>query len=449
MNVAARKKPNLRGIVRATLTFAFTACLLTLPAIETFADGDDTLGLPSIGIAPGTGFVGAGVGLRDVTAGTINVNVPGAVNQALLYWTGEAFAPSFGDNTAILNGAPIVGTLIGTSTSPDGTRIEATYRADITSEVAIGANALQLEDVDFDSLNYGAGVLVIFDDGTTPTPTISARDGLDHAFQGQPTPRGETVPQILIFPGMNADRTAKLLMMFGDATADRPEEIEIIVGSQKTILVNSMTSSDGAQWDTVETDVNIPAGETELSVQAFSRDTTGFGGMPDSLLWNLLAVLIPDIEDEEALCWITGGGFIDLVDNDAAGSKSFTFGGNVGPPPRGSWQIVDHETGDKFHTNTVNIVSCEVLPDTTGPGQPGGNKGFDKNKANFAGMGMLNGVGGCPFTGFVIDGGEPQGKKTNSHDEFHLETTDPQACGGTFFVDGELPGGNFQIHPPK
>ena len=422
--------------------------LLTGSAIETLADGDDTLGQPSIQIEPGTGFVGAGVGLRNTTSGTINVNVPGTVNQALLYWTGEAFAPSFGDDTATLNGNPVVGTLIGTSTSPDGTRIEATYRADITSAVGTGANVLLLEDVEFSRDNFGAGVLVIFDDGSTPTPAIRVFDGLDHAFLGQPSPRGETVPQILIFPAVNANRTAKLITMFGDATADRTDEIEIIVGSDKTVLVNAMRSSDGQQWDTVAVDVDIPAGETELSVQAFSRDTTGFGGTPDSLLWNLLAVLIPDVEDEEKLCWITGGGFIDLVDNDASGPKTFTFGGNVGPPPRGSWQIVDHETGDKFHTNTVNIVSCEVLPGTTGPGQPGGKDGFDLNKANFAGIGTLNGVGGCPFTGFVIDGGEPQGKNGKDNDAFHVETTDVQACGGTFVVDGELPGGNFQIHPP-
>jgi hypothetical protein len=427
-----------------------TACLLVMTTIDTYADGDETLGFPSIGIASGTDFVGAGVGLRGVTSGTINVSVPGAVRQALLYWTGEAFAPSLGDDTAKLNGTNITGALIGKSMSPDGTRIEYTYRADISDKVSIGANVLLLEEVDFDSKNYGAGVFIIFDDGTTPTPTIDLRDGLDHAYIGQPAPRDETVKQILVFPGINADRTAKLLMMYGDATADRPEEIEIIVGgTDKTILINSMTSSDGAQWDTIDVDINIPAGETELSVQAFSRDSTGISGLPDSLVWNLLAVLIPDVEDEEELCWITGGGFIDLVGDDAAGPKSFTFGGNVGPPPRGSWQIVDHDTGDKFHTNTVNIVSCEVLPDTTGPGQPGGKDGFDKNKANFAGLGTLNGVSGCPFTGFVIDGGEPQGKKSNSNDAFHLETTDEVACAGTFFVDGEMPGGNFQIHPPK
>ena len=110
---------------------------------------------------------------------------------------------------------------------------------------------------------------------------------------------------------------------------------------------------------------------------------------------------------------------------------------------------MDHDTGDKFHAHTVSIVSCEVLPGTTGPGQPGGKDGFDKNKANFIGIGALNGQDGCPFIGHIIDGGEPQGKKSNSNDAFHLETTDAAACGGTFVASGEMPGGNFQIHPAK
>jgi len=148
--------------------------------------------------------------------------------------------------------------------------------------------------------------------------------------------------------------------------------------------------------------------------------------------------------DEPRSCWITTGGFHNA--GVQAGSKTCTFGGNVGPPASGAWEVIDHETGDNFHSNDVMITNCEVI-DHTGPGQPGGKKGFDVNLAEFAGTGRLNGVDGFSFTGFVIDGGEPAGKKNNQTDEFGLVATNG-AGEVVFDCTGELDGGNVQIHPP-
>jgi len=145
-------------------------------------------------------------------------------------------------------------------------------------------------------------------------------------------------------------------------------------------------------------------------------------------------------------CWITTGGFQNA--GVQAGSKDFTFGGNVGPPPSGSWQVVDHNTGDKFHSNDVHIVDCIVI-DGTGPGQPGGKKGFKINQAFFEGTGRLNGVSGYPFTGFVIDRGEPSGKQGNDKDEFQIVVRDPNTDAVVFEASGPLDGGNVQIHPPN
>jgi hypothetical protein len=150
-------------------------------------------------------------------------------------------------------------------------------------------------------------------------------------------------------------------------------------------------------------------------------------------------------EKVERSCWITTGGFHNA--GVQSGGKDFTFGGNVGPPPSGSWEVIDHNTGDNFHSNNVVITDCIEI-DGTGPGQPGGKKGFVINQAFFEGIGRLNHVDGYPFTGFVVDRGEPSGKDENDKDQFHIEVRDPVTSVIVFETDFLLDGGNVQIHPP-
>lgn len=151
-------------------------------------------------------------------------------------------------------------------------------------------------------------------------------------------------------------------------------------------------------------------------------------------------------ERTERSCWITTGGFHNA--GASSGGKDFTFGGNVGPPPSGSWQVIDHNTGDNFHSNNVAITDCIEI-DGTGPQQPGGKKGFTINQAFFEGIGRLNHVDGYPFTGFVVDRGEPSGKNGNDRDQFHIEVRDPVSNLIVFETDFMLDGGNVQIHPPS
>lgn len=152
-------------------------------------------------------------------------------------------------------------------------------------------------------------------------------------------------------------------------------------------------------------------------------------------------------EDQPGDCWFTFGGFQNA--GIQSGGKDFTFGGNVGPPPSGSIEVVDHNTGDNFHSNDVYIVECFIVPGT-GPQQPGGKKGFKTNAARFAGTGRLNGEYTFDFTGMVIDAGEPGGKKANDPDFFEIEVTDPlDGDAVVFFASGFLDGGNVQLHPAK
>ncbi len=186
---------------------------------------------------------------------------------------------------------------------------------------------------------------------------------------------------------------------------------------------------------------------------------------------------------ETGTCWSTTGGFQNS--GFSSGSKDFSFGGNVGPPPSGVWEVVDHVSGDNFHSNDVEVVGCEIIDALTGPGQPGGKKGLQENLLHFRGTGRLRDgasgtvTDGLPFVGCVIDAGEPAGKQGLNNDYFEivvceagqacqlgsgrcsttttqadLDPTGPQdACDalGTsvvFAACGALDGGNVQIHPP-
>lgn len=75
------------------LTATLLGLGIAIGAGSAWADGTETLGPPSIPIAGGTGIIGAGTGLAD-GPGFINIDVPGAVQQAVLYW--GCFAPPGG-----------------------------------------------------------------------------------------------------------------------------------------------------------------------------------------------------------------------------------------------------------------------------------------------------------------------------------------------------------------
>ena len=87
------------------------------------ADGDEILAPPSVGVSAGSGYVMAGVGLVErkgvFAPGDIEIDVPGAVEQVLLYWQGRNrdVATPF-ETTLIVNGVSVTGSQIGISTPP-------------------------------------------------------------------------------------------------------------------------------------------------------------------------------------------------------------------------------------------------------------------------------------------------------------------------------------------
>jgi hypothetical protein len=164
-----------------------------------------------------------------------------------------------------------------------------------------------------------------------------------------------------------------------------------------------------------------------------------------------VASVVIDEEIEQRACWVTTGGFNkgEVVREDASGKKICTFGGNVGPPPSGAFEVNWHDgplAGSKFHTNDIEAVRCEDRSET-GPGQPGGKKGLLEDTLLFECTGKFNKERGYSCTGYLLDGGEPGGKKGNDPDQIQLVVNDSS---GTEVArcEGILSGGNVQIHPP-
>lgn len=243
----------------------------------------------------GSKIVADGVGLQGVSDGTINIDIPtGAIVRVLLYW--EVIDPDgTPDQVQLTKGAvttTVTGDLIGESTHSES------YRADLTGEglgFSTGLNSLLVDPLgDFDV--NGASLLVVIDDGTDAV--IDIRDGDDVAWLGFPpaSPDHGTVPQTFTFAPEASDRDADLWLIAGDVEDSRPNRIEITVDGTTTSLINELGDGgpgrDGAEWDTYNRTVTIPAGATELTVQLFSfDDETAL--VPASLVWVVAGLALP------------------------------------------------------------------------------------------------------------------------------------------------------------
>jgi hypothetical protein len=258
---------------------------------------DEALGDPGIPIAEGSGIVIAGVGLVN-GPGSIVIDVPGTVQQALLYWSGQHRGPSGDDAiTADFDGdvQALVGTLIG------GPRVFffnmgavslSTYRADVTAFVQSGLNTIAISDMAFDDRSLGAGLLVIFDDGTTSD--VQLRDGQDLAFLNFAPPLDATVPQTFDFDPADSDRIGNLNLFACDVEDGRPNTIRVTVDGTVTDFPNELDSMDGPDWDSVILDVDIPAGISSLTVEVISGDGLEQGEPPASLNWLAAGLSVPE-----------------------------------------------------------------------------------------------------------------------------------------------------------
>jgi len=269
--------------------------LLLLPTRAALADGTETLGVPTgITLATGTGIVAAGTGMVNQPE-TINITVPAdaTVKQVLLYWEGQMATGVAGDNTIRINGTTeVTGSLIGGPSFFFAGAFSSAFRADITAlnVISPGPNTITLDNLTYSKIANGAGIFVIYDDGTT-TAEIDLRDGLDLAYHAFPEPRQNTITQTFNFPAAPMMRKADIVIFAssveGTASGEdhRPDSVEIVVDGVKTIITNPLNSHDGDEWDTLEIEVDIPAGATSMSMRLFSRDDDNTAFNPASMSW--------------------------------------------------------------------------------------------------------------------------------------------------------------------
>ena len=281
--------------------------LLSAVVMVAYADGTETLGPPTITVASGSGVVIGGTGLED-QPGTFDLHVPGTVKQALIYWTGAVTSNTASDSRIRVNGTAVNGTLIGGPSfffvRSGKQHYFSSYRADITNMVNSGMNSFVIRgmnNLDADGIgeNDGAGILVIYDDGSTNSE-IKLKDGLDLAYINFSEPRKTTVPQTFTFVPAATDRIAHLKVFAASVGENRPNSITVEIGGNTEKIVDPLGSFDGLRWDSADIQISIPAGADSATVQVWS-ESDGSGNNPASLAWTgaALSVPIPPPSEEE------------------------------------------------------------------------------------------------------------------------------------------------------
>ena len=278
-------------------------CFIGVMSGEVFADGDETLGSPTITISPGSGIVAAGVGMVNKSssssqadwAGDISVYVPhGAeIQQVLLYWEGRG-APS-ANNIEVRKRLPEeAGWILLSATNPVTDRVligqafsanSYAYRADVTNLTLVepGHSRFSVKGLDFSTNNDGAGVIVIFQEGSGEAQ-VQLVDGNDFAYAGfSASDLKTTVAQEFEFASSSIDRIATLSMHFSSVAGTisggnfRTSSIRVTFDestgnlTEQTIFYDNLLNSwDVEEWDSLNIDIVIPAGVTSLTVEPIS-----------------------------------------------------------------------------------------------------------------------------------------------------------------------------------
>lgn len=428
-----------------------TGCM-TLAAGAVLADGSEILGPPSISISAGTGLAAKGTGLVS-QPGSITVDVPvgASINQVLLYWEGFMLGSTPADDTVTVSaggpGVAVTGTLIGGPTLGSSGYSASTYRADITSLdlVTDGSSTLTVDDMVGTGATNGAGVIVIFDDGSSDA-NIDIRDGSDTAYIGAAGPLQTTVPQTFSFAKSNADRTAQVSMLFASVSGSvsggtiRPSAIELTTDGPKgevTVLNNLLDSIDGDEFDSFTISVEIPQNSTQLTVQALSVDNLGTGLLPASFVW-LAAGFSLEPEEPPGDCGrMTGGGSVFTI-NDVRVTRGFEIHCDRREPNN----IEVNWPENRFHMTELTSAVCTdspVIDQTPPPSAP-----FDTFTGT--GAGRLNNQPGARIEFVFVDAGEPGSSDTAAIKIFDKSNNLVLDVTGDPNVPGFLRNGNLQTH---
>ena len=426
-------------------------CLLMVVGTA-LADGTETLGPPSIAISSGTGLYADGTGMIS-QPGNITLDVPAGatVNQVLLYWEGFMATNTAGDDTVtISNGGPgqsVTGTLIGGPTFFFSGAYASTFRADITGLglIADGITTLQVSDMMFTAAANGAGIIVIFDDGSSDA-SVDVRDGSDLAFIGFADPLQNTVPQTFGFSSSNKDRTAQVSLFFASVAGSvssgtlRPTAIELTTNGANggtTVLNNLLDSVSGEEWDSFTISVDIPSKADSLTVQPFSVDNLGTSLLPASFDWLAAGFSLEPEEPTGACGRMTGGGSVFTFD-DVRVTRGFEIHCDLREPNN----IEVNWPGNKFHMSELTSAVCTDSP-AVGQAPP---KSAPFDTFIGTGDGKLNNRPGARIEFVFVDAGEPGTSDTATIKVFDKNNNLVLDVPGDPNIPGFLHNGNLQTH---
>jgi hypothetical protein len=189
------------------------------------------------------GMVANGVGLNGMNDNdpaadrTFNLNVPGSVIKAYLYWSGHANVPPYDDSDfdeilLTIDGGTTAHLVADFNYGPaywlDPNRHHFVYGEDVTTIVQRGDHTYTVsgEGLTF-AENHGAGLLVVYEDIDLPYSQVRINDGLDSFYHGFPAPRGpDSETTYFDFDSSIEQRDADIVILAGGVEHDnRPNTI--------------------------------------------------------------------------------------------------------------------------------------------------------------------------------------------------------------------------------
>jgi hypothetical protein len=233
---------------------------------------------------------------------------------------------------------------------------------------------------------------------------------------------------------------------FARNDGDRPADITLTVDGQSQTF-NGVAPGVEVRLDRQTTMPECEGGQS-ISFNVSATATNDCGTSNE-------ATTSCSIECQSGLCcWLTFGGHENGLIK--SGNKDNTFGGNVGPPPSGSWQHIQRNGKEEvfnFHSHDAHVVSCGDNGGE-GPCHPAG----EANVIFIAGTGKYSINGGSRefdayFDAQIDDNGEPgnwpdrNGCGTPDHYILHVYNAETNEL--VFEVDDFFSGGNGQIHECK
>jgi len=230
---------------------------------------------------------------------------------------------------------------------------------------------------------------------------------------------------------------------------DRPADLTITIktGAGTVVKTQVFVAVPAGECRTLTSDPFTCEGLAEYTIEAKAANDCG----ETQIISSSCSVTC----EQPTCCWLTMGGFLNA--GIRSGNKDNTFGGNVGPPPSGSWQHIQRNGRDEvfnFHSHDAHVLACGN-DGTAGPCHPEG----DSNWINFGGTGKysLNGgarTGEATWTARAEDHGEPgrqgwQNGGCGTPDFYRIEVRDKDTGEVVFTAEGIIDGGNIQIHDCK